>query len=234
VGVKNGINAFGKKNFLGTFTPPHAVINDAAFLGTLPMREWRAGAAEAVKVALIKDAAFFAWLELRAEAIARRDPPAMHQLIRRCAELHLDHIARGGDPFERGSSRPLDFGHWAAHRLEAMSAHALGHGEAVAIGIALDATYAWQRGWLPAGDHARILAVMRQLGFRLAAPELGDPEALFRGLDEFREHLGGRLTLLMPAGIGRTFEVHEVDHAAMGAAVAWLIADDARERSSAA
>ena len=121
VGVKNGLNAYGKKNFLGTFAPPWAVIDDELFLTTLSARDWRAGTSEAVKVALLRDAAFFAELERLAPAVAERDLGAMRALIRRCAELHLAHIAGGGDPFEMGCARPLDFGHWSAHKLERLS-----------------------------------------------------------------------------------------------------------------
>ena len=117
VGVKNGINFFGKKNFLGTFSPPIAVFNDANFLRTLSDRDWRSGISEAIKVALIKDLAFFEWLEINAEAMAKRDEAVMYYQIFRSAELHVQHIS-SGDPFELGSARPLDFGHWAAHKLE--------------------------------------------------------------------------------------------------------------------
>ncbi|MEO0333004.1 MAG: 3-dehydroquinate synthase, partial [Bacteroidota bacterium] len=147
VGVKNGINYFGKKNFLGTFAPPYAVINDSAFLSTLDDRDWRAGIAEAIKVALIKDAAFWERLEQDVTALVNRDQDAMSHLIYRCADIHLQHIA-GGDPFEMGSSRPLDFGHWAAHKLEQLTDYQLRHGEAVAIGIALDITYSYLKGML--------------------------------------------------------------------------------------
>ena len=118
IGVKNGVNAFGKKNFLGTFAPPFAVLNDFDFLATLDDRDWRSGMAEAVKVALIKDRRFFNFISDHAMALAQRDDKAMEQLIYRCCQLHLDHIANYGDPFEMGSSRALDFGHWAAHKLE--------------------------------------------------------------------------------------------------------------------
>ena len=74
----------------------------------------------------------------------------MRRLIRRCAELHVDHIAGGGDPFERGSARPLDFGHWSAHKLEQLTQYQLSHGEAVAVGIALDTLYSKRCGLLPA------------------------------------------------------------------------------------
>jgi 3-dehydroquinate synthase len=115
VGVKNGINYKGKKNFLGTFSPPFAVLNDAQFLTTLSDRDWVGGISEAIKVALIKDPDFFHWIDEHAEALSNRDMVPMKYLIERCAELHTEHIG-SGDPFELGSSRPLDFGHWSAHK----------------------------------------------------------------------------------------------------------------------
>jgi 3-dehydroquinate synthase len=221
MGVKNGINAFGKKNYLGTFTPPFAVINDVMFLQTLPDRHWRAGVSEAIKAALIKDRTFFDFLEAQAAAIKARDLSAMEQVIRRCAVLHLGHIAGGGDPFELGSSRPLDFGHWSAHKLEQLTDHRLSHGEAVAIGMALDTTYSYLAGFLPEDDWRRIISLMPALGLSVYVPELGehlgagpegveDPASVLRGLDEFREHLGGSLTILMLRSIGAPFDVHEI------------------------
>lgn len=216
IGVKNGINAFGKKNFLGTFKPPYAVLNDFTFLRTLDDRDWRSGMAEAVKVALVKDPEFFSQIAGRAEALANRNMTAMQQLVVRCAQLHLDHIATSGDPFELGSSRPLDFGHWAAHKLEQLTNYELRHGEAVAIGIALDTTYSYLLGWLSQRDWRDILRTLQRLGFILYVPELAAgppdrPHSIFRGLEEFREHLGGRLTLMLLQGIGAGVEVHEVD-----------------------
>jgi 3-dehydroquinate synthase len=218
VGVKNGINAFGKKNFLGTFAPPYAVINDSAFLTTLDDRDWRSGIAEAVKVALIKDANFFDFIQSHSKALGRRDMDAMQEVIYRCAQLHLKHIANSGDPFEMGSSRPLDFGHWAAHKLEHLTNYRLRHGEAVAIGIALDSTYSYLIGLLDCSEWQRILNTLSALGFTLYVPEMVEkllqlehPDCLFRGLSEFREHLGGELTLTLLKNIGKAIEVHEVN-----------------------
>src|SRR5580658_3495322 len=215
VGVKNGINAFGKKNFIGTFAPPFAVINDFDFLATLPQRDQRAGFAEAVKVALIRDRDFFESLERDADALARLEAEPMRRLIERCAELHVEHIAGSGDPFEFGSARPLDFGHWAAHKLEQLSDYQIRHGEAVAIGIALDVIYSRNIGLLEAASAARILALLRKLGFGLFANELLHLDAdqqpmVLKGLEEFREHLGGELTLTMLRDIGAGVEVHEI------------------------
>lgn len=234
VGVKNGVNAFGMKNLLGTFAPPFAVLNDAVFLRTLPTRERIAGLAEAVKVALIRDAEFFNWIEQNSQALYIGETDTTSYAIRRCAELHMLQIAKGGDPFERGSARPLDFGHWAAHKLEALTSHELRHGEAVAIGIALDARYSVQTGMLDKGDDRRIHRLLKALGFCLWHPmlEARTPEgewSLLRGLQEFREHLGGELTITLLRGIGQGEEVHHMDHGEILQALAWLKQQESRE-----
>jgi 3-dehydroquinate synthase len=226
VGVKNGVNRFGKKNFLGTFAPPFAVLNDSRFLRTLSHRDAVAGMAEAVKVALIRDAEFFAWLDGQAPALARAEAAPLARLVRRCAELHLEHIATSGDPFESGSARPLDFGHWAAHRLESLSGNRLRHGEAVAIGMGLDAVYSVRAGLLEDAALERVLGLLQRLGLRLWDPALeladgGRPRVL-DGLAEFREHLGGELTITLLRRIGKGVEVHDVDEALMIEALAWL------------
>ncbi|MBS1667134.1 MAG: 3-dehydroquinate synthase [Bacteroidetes bacterium] len=213
VGVKNGINFFGKKNFLGTFAPPLAVFNDELFLSTLSDRDWRSGIAEAVKVALIKDAIFFEWLEQHANKLVSRDLPSMKYLVHRCAALHLAHIS-GGDPFETGSSRPLDFGHWSAHKLEQLSDFSILHGEAVAMGIAMDTVYSHLTHRLSAQESDRIIQLLQNLGFALTHPlmEVDNAQSpILLGLQEFREHLGGQLTIMLLDQIGKGVEVHEMD-----------------------
>ncbi|HEV3270909.1 MAG TPA: 3-dehydroquinate synthase [Candidatus Methylacidiphilales bacterium] len=216
VGVKNGINAFGKKNFIGTFAPPFAVVNDGDWLEKLPPAEKRAGLIEAIKVALIRDAAFFEEIERSAEAPAHFETGAMERVIRRCAEIHVRHIAESGDPFEFGSARPLDFGHWSAHKLEQMSGFTLSHGAAVALGLALDTLYSHNKGMLSGGAAERALALVQRLGFSLFDPLMTQTGPagnwlLLDGLEEFREHLGGELTVTLPVEIGRGVEVHEID-----------------------
>ena len=218
VGVKNGLNAFGQKNFIGTFAPPFAVINDFDLLATLKPHDKRSGYVEAVKVACIRDATFFAELERDAEKLAVFEPAAMKHLIRRCAELHLDHIATSGDPFEMGSARPLDFGHWAAHKLEQLSRFQIAHGDAVAIGIALDVLYSRNLGLLDAKSTGRILSLLERLGFKLFCDELLSTGAnghlqILAGLEEFREHLGGELTITLLKEIGLGIEAHEMNQA---------------------
>jgi 3-dehydroquinate synthase len=232
VGVKNGINAFDAKNFVGTFAPPFAVIDDFDMLSTLPLRDARAGMAEAVKVALIRDATLFTWLEENAAALSEADPESLATLIRRCAELHMRQIGQGGDPFESGSARPLDYGHWSAHKLEMMTGHELRHGEAVGIGMLLDARYAEQRGILPSADLERLENLLAALGLPLYHPALlersGDKLAVMAGLEDFREHLGGALSITLLEGIGRAREIGDIDFSGVEAAIGWL-ADRAGE-----
>lgn len=221
VGVKNAVNFFGRKNFLGVFAPPHAVVNDFALLDGLPERERRAGLAEAVKIALIKDRDFFERLHQDMDALRRLEPGPFERSIERCAALHLEHIATSGDPFEFGSSRPLDFGHWSAHALEEASDGRIGHGEAVAVGVALDSVYSSLAGLLPEGDLERILDILPGLGFSPWHEGLDglDMEA---ALESFREHLGGRLFLSLLTGIGARVEVNSVDFGLMRRAAALL------------
>ncbi|WP_350023287.1 3-dehydroquinate synthase [Pseudomonas protegens] len=216
IGVKNGINAFAQKNLLGAFYPATAVINDFQLLLSLSHRDQIAGLAEAVKVAVIKDAAFFQWMEQQAEALAGFEHNASRYAIRRCAELHLGHITGAGDPFERGNGRPLDYGHWAAHKLENLSQHRLRHGEAVAVGMALDALYANASGLLSDADCQRLLRLLDRLGFNLCPPELSLRDSQGRspilvGLEEFRQHLGGQLSIPMLNRLGQSVDVHQID-----------------------
>ena len=216
VGVKTAINDAAGKNFFGTFAPPFAVINDFNFLDTLPDEEWRSGIAEAFKVAMIKDAGFFQWLTRAAPRLAARNTKAMEKLITRCARLHLKHIRSTGDPFELGQARPLDFGHWSAHELEAMTNYSLGHGHAVAIGIMIDTLYAGHYQWVSRNVADQLFLGLSRSGFRMwhDALELRNQHGrleVLTGLSRFREHLGGELCITMPLDGGKSMEVSEID-----------------------
>lgn len=219
VGVKNSVNLFQKKNWVGTFAVPWAVINDAVLLSTLPDRDFRCGFSEAVKVTLLKDAEGFEEVSRLATRIRQRDMTAAAPVILRSARLHLDHITRGGDPFEALEARPLDYGHWSAHKLEVMSNFELRHGEAVGIGVAVDTVYSALVHGFPEADAQRVLECLTNLGLPVDHPVLHDTDVLFRGLEEFRQHLGGRLTLTMLPRIGQKIDVHEIDRAKMKEAI---------------
>lgn len=224
VGVKNGVNYFGKKNWVGSFSVPFAIVNDFAFLDTLPVREKRCGLIEAIKVSLIRDATFYHWLEEHLEDMAQLKPSVVEYAVRRSAEIHVEHIVTSGDPFENGSARPLDFGHWIAHKLEQVSHFQIEHGEAVAIGMAVDLRYSVKAGILDEAIATRIINLIQRVGFAIHAPELEMRNnkgelIILAGLDEFREHLGGELSVTLIPEIGRNFEVHEMDKCLIAAAL---------------
>jgi 3-dehydroquinate synthase len=215
VGVKNAINYFAKKNWVGTFAVPWAVINDASLLTSLPDRDYASGFSEAVKVSLLKDAEEFHWLCNNAKNISDRNRAAARHAIGRSCMLHLQHITAGGDPFENEEARPLDFGHWSAHRLEPLTQYQIRHGEAVGIGVAIDCIYSSLKFGFPEGDAFRVCDCLRQLGIPLWHDAIHPIERLMQGLEEFRQHLGGRLTITMLRGIGDPINVHEIDEALM-------------------
>jgi 3-dehydroquinate synthase len=224
VGVKNGVNLLAGKNAIGTFAPPFAVLNDFEFLLTLSDRDWLCGVSEAFKVAIIRDREFFDWLCVNAAQFPARDFGAIQHLVMRCARIHLEHIRTNGDPFEYGRARPLDFGHWSAHKLELMSNFHISHGNAVASGILLDSIYARMQGWINAEELARIRTGLETSGFALWFAEFEERDAagqriIYTGLRDFQEHLGGELTVTFPRGIGARHEVHEIDLAKMEAAL---------------
>ncbi|HEY2341812.1 MAG TPA: 3-dehydroquinate synthase, partial [Chthoniobacteraceae bacterium] len=220
----NGVNFLGGKNAIGAFAPPFAVLNDYEFLRSLPQRDWLNGVAEAFKVAIIRDGAFFEYLLSHAHLYPAREFDAMQVLVHRCAEMHLEHIRTNGDPFEYGRARPLDFGHWSAHKIELMSGFQISHGEAVAAGVVLDSIYARHQGWISAAELDEIRTGFQRSGFQIWFDEFDRREpdgrrTVFDGLRDFQEHLGGELCVTYPRGIGARFEVHEIDLALMERAI---------------
>ncbi len=188
------------------------MINDVSLLRTLPPAQTRDAYSEAIKVALVRDADFFAEIERNAGGLITGEPAALQALIHRCAELHVQHIATSGDPFETGSARPLDFGHWSAHKLEQLSDFRLSHGAAVAAGIALDTVYSHRIGLLNRAAADRVVMLLRRFGFELSPPEFQErPDEVLDGLEEFREHLGGALSITLLKEIGDPVEVHAID-----------------------
>ncbi|WP_193214464.1 3-dehydroquinate synthase [Luteolibacter marinus] len=232
VGVKCAINGFGKKNWIGAFAVPFAVINDFRFLESQDDETCRAGLIESVKVSLVKDGELFEWIEDQVEALASLVPAALEECIERSALLHARHIAQGGDPFETGSSRPLDFGHWSAHKLEQLTGFSLSHAHAVAIGVALDTLYSARCGLLRDCMAERVLSVISGLQLAIWHPALDmrDPSGrrlVHEGLEEFREHLGGELTVLLLRDCGTGQDVHALDEGLVDACL-----DSLRERQA--
>lgn len=221
VGVKTAINAFGKKNWQGAFAVPWAVLNDQSVLLHLPTRDYRSGFSEAVKVSLLKSRAAFWELHQNASAIVQSRGPEANQAIRTSVLLHLQHITHGGDPFETREARPLDFGHWSAHKLESLSQYGMRHGEAVSVGVALDTVYSSLTQGLPLQVRDATLETLERMQLPIFSDWLMHPE-LMQGLEEFRQHLGGRLTITLLRELEDPVDVHQIDPTQMLAAIAWL------------
>ncbi len=227
VGIKNGIDAYGVKNYAGTFAPPFGVLIDFDFLKTLNTKYWTGGIAEAYKVAIIKDAEFLNYLYDHATDLKKRNQKIMEQVVQRSAIIHLKHIAENGDPFEFGTARPLDFGHWSAHKLEIMSGYELGHGQAVAIGIAIDSYYACQTNHITETEFNKIITALINTGLPIWSSLLerktpGNELEILMGLDDFQEHLGGELHVTIPAPIGSRIEINDLDRTIIKQAIKYL------------
>ena len=222
VGVKNAVNYFDKKNWVGTFAVPWAVINDASLLTSLSDRDFSSGFSESVKVSLLKSREEFDWLCEHATKIRDRDMPVATKAIATSCQLHLRHITEGGDPFEMLEARPLDFGHWSAHKLEPITDYRIRHGEAVAIGVAIDCFYSSLKLGFPLEDAHRVCRCLADLDLPLWDESLFPLDRLLGGLEEFREHLGGRLTITMLRSVGESVNVHEIDVELMSKAIEML------------
>lgn len=222
VGVKNAINYFGKKNWVGTFAVPWAVINDAALLESLPDRDFRCGFSEAVKVSLLKNRDDFHFLCKHARQIRDRDMTLAFPVIQKSCLHHLHHITKGGDPFEALEARPLDFGHWSAHKMEPLSDYRIRHGEAVGIGVALDCIYSQLKFGFPKKHAQAVCQCLHDLGMPLWDATLNQVDVILEGLEEFRQHLGGRLTITMLRDVADPFDVHDMDLEIMREAIGQL------------
>jgi 3-dehydroquinate synthase len=243
VGVKNAVNFFSKKNWVGAFAVPAAVVNDFDFLRTQSAAAARGGVVEAFKVGLIRDGRLADLVERNAGRLSLgirsgRTAFVYEKVIEESARLHLQHIATGGDPFEQGTGRPLDFGHWLAHKLEQMSGFRLPHGDAVAVGVAVDARYSAACGWLSERDARRVVQTLERLGCdtgdgrknplvrRLLRRRTKNGELeVLAGLEEFRQHLGGALTITLLRKWGKGEETSAVDKRLMREVVEKAIND---------
>ncbi len=214
VGGKTAVNLAAGKNLVGAFHQPRAVVVDTDTLATLPPREFRAGLAEVVKYGAINDAAFFAWLERHAAALAARRDDAVGEAIAACCANKAGVVAR--DETEQGERALLNFGHTFGHALEAAAGYGrLLHGEAVAIGMVLAARLSARLGRAPAAEAQRLEDLLATLGLPTALPAGHDPAQLLQLMRLDKKNLSGRLRLVLWRGIGAAEVVSDVDEAAV-------------------
>ena len=209
VGGKTGINLVEGKNLVGAFHQPHAVLADLDLLATLPIREYRAGFAEVIKTAAIRDARLFARLETEREALLARDAGVLGAVVARCVRIKADVVE--ADEREEGLRRVLNFGHTLAHGIESVQRYGgLLHGEAVAVGMAFAARLGERVGATPAGTARRLEAVLSSYGLPTAVADLR-PETLEKAMQKDKKRgRGGVLWVLLrrvgAADAGRLIE----------------------------
>jgi 3-dehydroquinate synthase len=157
VGGKNGVNFMSYKNMIGTFSQPEFVICDIAMLQTLDKREFRAGFAEIIKAAAIKDPSLFSYLENHYSDALRNDPRVIEKLISNAVQIKCDVVEQ--DEKEKDERRKLNFGHTFAHSIEHLTG--MLHGEAVGIGMVLAAKLSVKTGMLMESELDRVMNVIR-------------------------------------------------------------------------
>jgi 3-dehydroquinate synthase len=200
VGGKTGINHPLGKNMIGAFYQPSVVLADSATLGTLPERELRAGIAEIIKYGLIRDPAFFEWLEQNMTQLLARDRSVLNEAIRRSCTNKAEVVA--ADERESGVRALLNLGHTFAHAIENGMGYGVWlHGEAVAAGTLLAAELSQRMHMISTAEVGRIRKIYLQAGLPVAAPDLGVEKYLhLMGMDKKVE--GGKMRFVLLKRIG--------------------------------
>ena len=210
VGGKVGINHPRGKNLIGAFHQPAGVWIDTAALDTLPAREFRGGLAEVVKYGVILDAGFFDWLEANADAVLKRDPACVRQLVTRCCELKAS-VVETDEREETGLRMVLNYGHTFAHAFEAVGGYgSWSHGEAVAAGMACAARLAEKLEMIPPEVRDRQIRLLEKIGLPTAAKPDWPVDRLIDTMRRDKKVLAGRLRFILPTRIGEVVMREEV------------------------
>ncbi|HMC82501.1 MAG TPA: 3-dehydroquinate synthase [Candidatus Polarisedimenticolia bacterium] len=200
VGGKTAVDHPRGKNVIGAFHPPRAVFADLRFLETLPEREFRSGLAEAVKSAVIGDPVLFRGLERDPSAVLSRHPGAVLNLVLRSCRVKARVVE--ADERESGLRAVLNFGHTLGHALEHLLHYRLLHGEAVAIGMALEARAAAAAGIMKAGEAGRIIALLGKLGLPTRLPKGVPPGRVLIAARADKKAERGEIRYALPRKIG--------------------------------
>jgi 3-dehydroquinate synthase len=218
VGGKTGVNHPGGKNLIGAFHQPVAVIADTETLRTLPDRELRAGLAEVIKYGLIRDAAFFAWLEANIEKLLARDSGALAHAIRRSCELKAEIVAR--DEREQGERALLNLGHTFGHAIESATGYTQWlHGEAVGAGMLMAATFSRECGLLSGGEPERLQRLLERAGLPTRVPGVSSQQ-MIEHMSIDKKVQAGRVRFVLLKGIGASIVSSDYPDAALHRALA--------------
>jgi 3-dehydroquinate synthase len=214
VGGKTGINSKWGKNLIGSFHQPLMVLADISTLSTLPKRELLAGYAEMLKYGLIRDEAFFTWLEANGRSLIDGNPALRSEAILNSCSAKAEIVA--ADEKEHGLRALLNFGHTFGHALEAETGYGdkLLHGEAVAIGMIMAMQTSVAMGICPKADLERTLAHYQACGLPHSPKQIQDEWNINALMDHFtrdKKAKDGKLTFILARGIGQAFTTQDVD-----------------------
>jgi 3-dehydroquinate synthase len=221
IGGKLAVNHTAAKNLIGGFHQPAGVVSDVSFLDTLDVRHIRAGLAETIKKALIASPEYWAFIDTHLEQLLSGDHPALIQLVVAASSIKAELIAR--DPYERDQRRTLGFGHALAHPIETVTGYGpILHGEAVSMGMAVEARLASYVGLLDDDTLAEVLELLSRAGLPRNADELAahvPGAALWRATKRYGLSRGGALRWVLLLGIGHTAIADDVPDQVLSAAL---------------
>ena len=203
IGGKTAVDTPAGKNLVGVFHFPAAVLIDPQVLATLPLREMRAGLAEIVKHGVIANEAYLREVASSASKLLSKagpDSDTMLSVIVRSIEIKADIVSR--DEREDGLRKTLNFGHTIGHAVELVSAYSLLHGEAVAIGMALEGRLAERIGVAQAGTADAITNALRAAGLPTDLPQSLDRDAVLEAMRSDKKGRSGKMQFALPRRIG--------------------------------
>ncbi|MDQ2987072.1 MAG: 3-dehydroquinate synthase [Armatimonadota bacterium] len=211
IGGKTAVDLPEGKNLVGAFHQPSAVYCDPAHLETLPEREYVSGMAEAIKYGAILDEVFLAWQEDNFHKLRDREPEAIHYLVQRCCELKAQIVT--ADPFEKtGERAKLNFGHTVGHALEhGLDFTGLLHGEAIAVGMIIEAEIGERMGVTMAGTRNRLQHVLSRWGLPVKVPSSGLAERMVASMAKDKKAESGEIAMSLTMKVGECELVRAVD-----------------------
>lgn len=196
VGGKTAVNLAAGKNLAGAFHQPALVVCDINTLATLPPEIYAGGVAEVVKYGMLGDPAL---LELLGDGLRNASPDTVENVVARCVEMKAQFVAE--DEFDRGTRQLLNFGHTVGHAVEARSGYTIGHGQAVAMGMACMARAAWKRGLSRENCGPLLEKILAANDLPIACP-YGARELARAALSD-KKRRGDTVTLVVPETVGR-------------------------------
>ena len=207
IGGKTAVNQGQLKNKIGTFYHPRLTISDISTLSTLTPRELSNGLSEIIKHGLILDAGFFGYLEENMEKLRRLDPQVLEVAVSRSAEIKARVVEQ--DELDTGLRNILNCGHTVAHAIESVSGMKTWHGEAVGLGLLIEARISGELGIMDTSDIERLAAILEAADLPLTIPEL-EPQKLLDAMKHDKKVTEGRIRFALPRRIGEAVITDEV------------------------